>query len=132
MAKQETTQPTTRDAPSEERTRPGRTYLPNVDICETEEALWLWADMPGVDDKSVEVELDRELLSIHGRVSPAEYENLTPLYTEYNVGDFERRFRISSEIDTDRIRARVANGVLELELPKAERARRRRIEIAVS
>jgi HSP20 family protein len=104
-------------------------YLPDVDICETEEALWLWADMPGVTEDSVHVHLEEGRLSIGGRVSLADYENLAPVYREYNVGHFVREFRISEEVDADRIQARMANGVLEIEMPKAERKQSRRIPV---
>lgn len=115
----------------EEHTRAGRTYLPDVDICETEDSLWLWADMPGVDEGSIEVKLADGVLSVEGRVSLQSYENLAPVYTEYNVGNYLRRFTVSSDIDADRIKARMANGVLEVELPKAESAKPRRIPVAV-
>jgi HSP20 family protein len=115
----------------EELTRAGRTYLPEVDICETTDSLWLWADMPGVDEQSIEVKLADGILSIEGRVSLAEYENLTPVYTEYNIGNYLRRFTVSSDIDADRIKARMTAGVLEIELPKAERAKPRRISVNV-
>jgi HSP20 family protein len=115
-----------------EQTRPGRTYVPNVDICETSDNLWLWADMPGVDEKSVEVKLADGVLSIEGQVSLKEYDNLTPIYTEYNVGNFARRFTVSSDIDAEHIKARLANGVLEVELPKAARAKPRRITVSVA
>ena len=48
----------------QEQTRPGHTYVPDVDICETADSLWLWADMPGVDENSVEVNLAEGVLSI--------------------------------------------------------------------
>ena len=115
----------------EEHTRAGRTYLPDVDICETQDSLWLWADMPGVDEGSIEVKLADGVLSVEGRVSLESYENLAPVYTEYNVGNYLRRFTVSSDIDTDHIKARMANGVLEVELPKAESAKPRRIPVAV-
>jgi HSP20 family molecular chaperone IbpA len=114
----------------DEQTRAGRTYVPNVDICETEEALRLWADLPGVDESSVDVQLHDEVLTVTGRVSLGEYEGLAPVYSEGNVGNFSRRFRLSSEIDGEKIRARMTNGVLELELPKLDRVRRRRIPIS--
>jgi len=113
-----------------EQTRPGRTYLPDVDICETAESLWLWADMPGVDEQSIDVKLADGVLSIEGRVSVKDYENLSPVYAEYNLGNYARRFTLSEDIDTQRIKARMTNGVLELELPKAERAKPRRIAVA--
>jgi HSP20 family molecular chaperone IbpA len=112
-----------------EATRPGRTYLPSVDISESEGALWLWADVPGVDENSLDIRLDNDQLTIEGRVSLDEYENLSPVYTEYNVGNFVRTFRVSESIDAERIQASVKNGVLELQLPKAEKARPRRIAV---
>lgn len=113
----------------EEPTRPGRTYQPDVDICETPDGLWLWADMPGVDEKQINVHLADGVLTIDGCVAVDDYQELHPIYTEYNVGNYLRRFSISSDIDTDRIEARVTNGVLELQLPKQERTKPRRITI---
>ena len=115
---------------TEQNTRPGRTYVPKVDIVETDAGLRLWAEMPGVDEGSIEVELVDGVLSIRGRVAPEEYANLEPLYTEYGVGNFETRFRLSNAIDGGRIQAKLRHGVLELELPKVEAAKPRRIEIA--
>lgn len=113
----------------QEATRPGRVYQPDVDVAESQDKLLLWADMPGVDDKSIAVTLDDGELTIEGRVAVDDYANLQPLYTEYNVGDYVRRFRVSTDIDVDRIEARVVNGVLEIELPKAERVKARKIEV---
>lgn len=117
------------DAPKGERTRPERTYLPNVDIFETDVAIWISADVPGVDENSLDVRLEGDQLSIEGRVALDEYAELTPVYGEYNIGDFERRFTLSDAIDSERIRARVHDGVLQVELPKVERARPRQIEV---
>jgi HSP20 family molecular chaperone IbpA len=116
----------------EEHTRPGRTYIPEVDICETTDSLWLWADMPGVDEESIQVNLADGVLSIEGHVSLKEYEDLSPAYIEYNIGNYVRRFTLSSDIDAERIKARMTQGVLELELPKAERAKPRKIPISVN
>jgi HSP20 family molecular chaperone IbpA len=113
----------------QEQTRPGRTFVPNVDIRETADALFVWADMPGVDESSIDVRLENGRLSIEGRVSAADYAELAPVYTEYNVGNFVRSFRIGDAIDTDRVRAKMTDGVLELELPKAASARPRRIPV---
>jgi HSP20 family molecular chaperone IbpA len=117
------------ESSAEEQTRPGRTFVPHVDIRETADALWLWADTPGVDQSSIDVRLENGWLSIEGRVSAADYADLAPLYTEYNVGNFVRSFRISDAIDAERVRARMTDGVLELELPKAASARPRRIPV---
>jgi HSP20 family protein len=116
----------------EEPTRPGRTYQPEVDIYENADGLWLWADMPGVDEKDVNVHLADGVLTIEGGVAIEDYKDLNPLYTEYNVGNYQRRFSISNDVDTDRIEAKMTNGVLELHLPKAERAKPRKISVRAS
>ena len=132
MAEQELSMKSKQELGGTEQTRPGRTYVPDVDISETPESLWLWADMPGVDEHSVEINVADGGLSIGGHVSLKDYENLEPVYTEYNVGNYQRRFTLSTDIDTEHITARMTNGVLELELPKSARAKPRRIPIAVS
>ena len=112
-----------------EQTRPGRYFMPDVDICENDDALYLWADMPGVSDKDVDVTLKSGVLTITGVVSTSGYDQLAPLYSEYNVGNYVRQFTLNEEIDETRIRARMRNGVLEVELPKREQAKPRRIEV---
>lgn len=112
-----------------EKTRPGRYFVPDVDICENDDALRLWADMPGVTEKDVEVTLKDGMLTITGTVDASIYDQLSPLYTEYNVGSFYRQFTLNEEIDDSRIKARMRNGVLEVELPKRERAKPRKIEV---
>ena len=72
------------------------------------------------------------VLSIEGQVAVQDYENLAPVYTEYNVGNYARRFTLANTIDAERISARMKNGVLELELPKAEKAKPRRIAISAN
>ena len=117
---------------SEEQTRAGRSFLPDVDIYETKDGLWLTADMPGVDEKSVQVNLNDGVLTIDGSVTLDEYQNMSPVYSEYRVGNYRRRFSVSNDIDVNRIHGRVVNGVLHLELPKAEKAKPRQITISAS
>jgi HSP20 family protein len=112
-----------------ERTRSGRYFVPDVDICENDEMLRLWADMPGVTEKDVEVILKDGMLTITGMVDASIYDQLSPRYTEYNVGNFYRQFTLNEEIDDSRIKARMRNGVLEVELPKREHAKPRKIEV---
>src|ERR1700687_1160112 len=119
MTEQELSVRQKQEVSGEERTRPGRTFVPDVDICETKYAMWLWADMPGVDEGSLDIKLADGVLSIEGSVSLQEYQDLTPIYTEYNIGNYARRFTVSSDIDAERIKARVTNGILTLALPKA-------------
>jgi len=119
----------TENVSATERIRNVKTYVPRVDIYETKESLFLIADMPGVDEKSVEVELEKNNLTITGRVSIDEEKDRSIVYSEYEVGDYERSFTLSDEIDREKICATVKDGVLRLELPKAEKMKPKKIAI---
>ena len=113
----------------QEKTRAGRFFLPAVDISEFEDSLKLWADVPGVKERDVEITLNGGVLTITATVSTESYEKLSPLYTEYNVGNYFRQFELNEDIDDKLIKATISNGVLELTLPKSERAQPRKIEV---
>jgi HSP20 family protein len=113
----------------EEQTRPGAYFQPNVDIFQTRDELVVVADMPGVPPDGVHVELDGDQLTIEGRVWPEEYEGLKPIYVEYGVGGYVRRFTVGEAVDRDKIQAQMKNGVLILKLPKAEQAKARKITV---
>jgi HSP20 family protein len=114
---------------AQEQTRPLRAFLPTADIFETEEALAVVLEMPGVDRNNIDVNVDNGVLTIEGRIDFNKYEGLQPVYSEYNIGPFRRSFRISSQTDQDKIQAEMHNGVITLTLPKAEQAKPRRIEL---
>ena len=111
-----------------ERVRPGRVFIPAVDIFETPQALVLVADMPGVAGDRVTIDLKENLLTIYGQVSPPAEKQIL-LAQEYATGDYYREFQVGELIDKDKIEASVKNGVLTLTLPKAEKAKPRRIEV---
>ena len=117
-------------ASKEERTVPGRFYVPYTDVYETEEALTVVMEMPGVDRKDLEVELKDDVLRVEGRIDFAKYEGMEPVYTEYNVGHWTRSFALSDRVDRERIAAQLEDGVLTLTLPKAAEAKPRRISLA--
>jgi len=116
----------------QERTRSRKTYVPRVDIYEKKDAMVLLADMPGVDEKSVDVTLDKNVLTIRGTVEPKVCKDHSVYYTEYDMGDYERVFTITNEIDPNRIEAQVKNGVLRLTLSKAEEVKVKKIAVKVS
>ncbi|MCP4754360.1 MAG: Hsp20/alpha crystallin family protein [Proteobacteria bacterium] len=101
-----------------EHTFPGKKYLPHTDIVETENALLVYMDMPGVAKDKVHVELEKNVLAVDGEIESGVYSDLKPLYTEYNVGHFTRRFELSNEINQAGIEAKIVDGVLLLTLPK--------------
>jgi HSP20 family molecular chaperone IbpA len=117
---------------AQEQTRPLRAFLPTADIFETEDALTLILEMPGVDRSNIDVNVENGVLIIEGRIDLSKYEGLRPVYGEYNIGPFRRSFRISSQIDQEKIKAEMRDGVITLTLPKAEQAKPRRIEVRTS
>ena len=104
-------------------------YAPRVDIVETDDALEILADMPGVTRDSVEVTLEQGVLRLRGRADLSLPEGVAPLYLEYEPGDYERAFTLSEAIDPGGIEARVRNGVVHLRLPKAGPAKPQRIAV---
>ena len=112
-----------------ERTRQSKAYLPDVDIIERKDDIVILADMPGVDETSVNVTLEKNVLAINGKVDFDPPKDHRLAVREYGVGDFERSFTISNEIDRDRIQASVKNGLLRLVLPKAAAAKPRTIQV---
>jgi HSP20 family molecular chaperone IbpA len=117
-----------------EQTRPGRFYVPDVDIAEGEDGLWLYADMPGVEPDAVSVELHDNVLTIQGDVNPSSYQGLTPAYVEYRVGPFLRRFALSPRhrFDASQVSAKLTDGVLAVHLPKSQDAKPQRIPVNAS
>lgn len=112
-----------------EPVRNERTYVPVTDIYEKDDAILVRCDMPGVTQEQVDIHLDNYELEITGRQIGGAPEGCDLLVGEYNTGVFQRKFSIPQLIDRDQIRARLHNGVLDIELPKAEQAKPRRIEI---
>ena len=114
----------------QESTIPSRVFLPVTDIFETDQALTVVLEMPGVNKESVEVGVENDVLTINGQIDFSKYEGLQPLYIEYNIGNYSRSFQISSKIDQDGIKAELKDGVMTLVLPKVEKAKPRRIIVA--
>ena len=109
-----------------EGTRPGPVFRPDVDIFERPDAFVIFADLPGVDERSVHLRLDGGTLSLSAQLATLPDEAWTPLHVEYRLGSFHREFRISEDIDESGVSARVSNGVLELPLPKSAARRPRK------
>lgn len=105
-------------------------FNPPIDIYETADGLVLYADLPGVTADGLELQVQNNKLTLFGRVGRRDPSSAVILHQEYEVGDFLRSFILSDEVDHDRIQARLTNGVLRVELPRAARAKPRRIEVS--
>jgi len=114
-----------------EPTKAGVYYSPTVDIFETEEAITLLADLPGVDKDNLDINVEDRQLTITGLVREPE-ERLQSVYAEYGIGGYTRSFRLGDTIDQSKIGASLKDGVLTLVLPKADQLKPRKIEIATS
>ncbi len=112
-----------------ERTRETRLFVPRVDIYESKDDIHLIADIPGADQDSIEITLEKNILTIEARVVTEKPVDFSLTYAEYGVGDFKRKFTLSNEIDKDRINAIVKDGVLTLKMPKAGPAKAQKIEV---
>lgn len=95
-------------------------YTPAVDIYENENSFVVYADIPGADEKSVEITVEKDQLSIQAKVNDEVPVGSKLRYSEYGIGDYKRSFSLGDRIDRDKIEASVKNGVLKLVLPRIE------------
>jgi HSP20 family protein len=112
-----------------ERTHSRRCFVPRSDIYETEGEIIVLADVPGASDKSTDITLEKNVVSISAYIDPTPSSGYELAYAEYEEGDYQRGFRLPDEIDRDQIEATVKEGVLRLRLPKSVAAKGRRITV---
>lgn len=131
MAAQEVSlQQEKRELPArEERTEAGKFYSPYTDIHESPSEVIVTMEMPGVAKEAIDINLEKSVLTVTGSIDSHKYADLEPIYSEYNVGNFVRSFTLSTKIDSNKIEASVADGVLKIRLPKVEEALPKRIAV---
>jgi HSP20 family protein len=112
-----------------EQTTPGAVFTPEVDIFETEKAITLLADIPGVKPDKLNIDLRDNILTITGDVDPVRKPDEEDVIIEYETGRFYRQFTLSEVIDQNKIDAKLSDGVLRLNLPKVAKATPRKIAI---
>ena len=105
-------------------------FTPPIDIYETPDGLVLYADLPGVTADSLDLQVQDKRLTLYGRVQQRDAVGARVLHQEYQTGDFLRSFILSDDVDHERIQAKLNNGVLRVELPRAARAKPRRIDVS--
>jgi HSP20 family protein len=112
-----------------ERVDQARSYMPSVDILETDSAFIFKAALPGVKAQAVDVQFDKGMLRISGPVEPRGPAPSAWLWREYGVGNFWREFTIDVPVNAAEIRATLARGALNLYVPKSEASRTRRVPV---
>lgn len=114
-----------------ERTRDWPCFIPRADIFETEDAYLIKLDMPGVDENKIDITLEKNTLTINGYSNVERPQGYSLAAAEYRIGDYERSFRLTDKINQEDIEAVYEDGVLKLNLPKAEEAKARKIQVKV-
>ncbi|MEW6441947.1 MAG: Hsp20/alpha crystallin family protein [bacterium] len=108
-------------------------WVPTVDIHEDQDGVNLSADLPGMTQKDVKVNIDNGILTLSGE-RKLERENKKESYhrLERFYGSFSRSFSLPNTVNTEKVDARMEHGVLKIHLPKREEAKPKQIEIKVS
>ena len=104
-------------------------FQPAADIFETPSAVLIRCDMPGVAEGDLEINLENKVLTVTGTQHQAAAGNRSVLAAEYLTGTYQRSFSLNRGLDESAVSARMKNGVLEIELPKAKGAQPRKIPI---
>lgn len=114
-----------------EKTYSAPTYLPPVDIYEQKGALMVVADMPGVDEKAVDINFEKGVLNIKGHVEQEKMDGYRCQFAEYRIGNYERSFTVPEQIDVEKIEATVKNGLLTITLPHVPEPEPKKITVKI-
>ena len=117
---------------STQRTEPQFTLRPLVDIFENERGITLQADLPGVTNDRLNLQVDKDTLRVTGEAAIGTPEDMEALWAEVRSTRYERSFALSSELDTEKISAQMKNGVLTIDIPKRAEVQPRNVEVRVA
>ena len=112
-----------------ERTRECMCFVPRADIFETDDDIYLVVDVPGTDENSIDITIEKNVLTLNAYTEAEDLDGYALNLNEYEIGDYQRNFRLSNAIDREKIQASVKDGVLRLQLPKAGEAKSRKIAV---
>jgi HSP20 family protein len=108
-------------------------WVPPVDIYETESELVLKADLPGIQEKDLDIRVENNMLTIRGeRKFDQTVKEDNYLRVERAYGTFSRSFSLPNTVNPDAIRAEYRNGVLEVRMPKREESKPKQIRVTVA
>lgn len=103
--------------------------MPPVDVVEDASGITLYADLPGVSKDKLHLQVETDTLTIEGEMSLQMPGGMESTHVEVGSPRYRRVFTLSKELDTERVTAEFAQGVLKLRIPKAEHAQPRKIQI---
>mgnify|MGYP001317662992 CR=1 FL=1 len=119
------------DKTPSEAVRNEPTLMPPVDVIEDSAGITLYADLPGVPKDKLSLHVEADTLTIEGEVALDMPQDMESTHAEVSLPRYRRVFTLSKELDSDKVAAEFAQGVLKLRVPKAEHAQPRRIEVRV-
>lgn len=106
--------------------------VPPVDVIEDSGGITLYADLPGVPKEKLSLQVEADTLTIEGELGIAMPEAMESTHAEVSLPRYRRTFRLSRELDAEKVSAKFEHGVLKLRIPKAEHALPRKIEVSVA
>jgi HSP20 family protein len=107
-------------------------WTPTADVLETKDEIVIKAELPGIDEKNIDVAIESGMLTIKGeRTAEKETEEQGYRRVERSFGSFERMFALPADVEPEKISANFANGLLEVHVPKKEGAKARSIKVQV-
>ncbi|WP_372367230.1 Hsp20/alpha crystallin family protein [Candidatus Uabimicrobium sp. HlEnr_7] len=105
-------------------------FVPDTDVYEEDNIITLVVDLPGVDENSVDVQLDKNQLQISAKAEKSQFKKDYKIqHTEYYTGDFKRTWAIKEALDPEKIDAQIKDGVLTLQLHKLKKDTAKKIEV---
>jgi len=105
---------------------------PATDIFESKGGITLYIDLPGVNKKTLDIDVDKDILTIKGKIDLTTAENMKPTYVDVRANVFERRFTLGDELDSSQIEAKLDQGALKLSIPRLEKHQPKKINIKVA
>jgi len=124
-------EPFARFAAREDEDLVSGTWVPAVDVAETQEKIVVRAEVPGMKQEDIQIEFENGLLTIRGERKIEKSEGLTWHRVERVYGNFSRSFTLPRTVDAEKISAAYRDGILEIDVPKKEEAKPKNIRIEV-
>lgn len=125
-------EPFARFTPHEDEDLVSGTWVPPVDVAETQEKILVRAEVPGLKQEDIQIEFENGLLTIRGERKLEKTDGTTWHRVERTYGAFSRSFTLPRTVDAERIAASYREGILEIEVPKKEEAKPKNIRITVN
>ena len=121
-----------KEVTTQDNTAEAITLTPTTDIYEAKEGVTLYVDLPGVSKKTLDIDVDQDILTIKGKIDLTTAANMQPTYIDVRADVFERRFTLGDELDTNQIEAKLDQGALKLTIPRLEKHQPKKVSIKVA